>query len=132
MDTVLPVTPRPLPFLLQLTSYPPRRKQRTESKHFPLFLFIFLHSQNLILTWSNSLSPLIEEKKELTSLYWGQGEESKGGSIPIRLCYQFYLWLHVFFSKYNLFPYFKIVYSTKYIECVICATHCVLCNTEWK
>lgn len=85
--------PKAFAFFLRLISYPPKRKQKTVNKHFLFFLFPFLHSQSLILTWSNSLSPL-EERRELTSFTGGGEKERKQGrNLPIRPHYQFYLWL---------------------------------------
>ena len=64
--------------LLQQTSYPPKRKQRTVSNR-PLFISFPLPSfPKPILTWSNSLSSLREERRGLTSFTESRKKKRKG------------------------------------------------------
>lgn len=60
-------SPQAFAFLLQQTSYPPKRKQRTVSNRLPFISFPFLSLPKPILTWSNTLSSLRKERRGLTS-----------------------------------------------------------------
>ena len=64
--------------LLQQTSYPPKRKQRTVSNRLPFISFPLPSFPKPILTWSNSLSSLREERRGLTSFTESRKKKRKG------------------------------------------------------
>ena len=64
--------------LLQQTSYLPKRKQRTVSNRLPFISFPLPSFPKPILTWSNSLSSLREERRGLTSFTESKKKKRKG------------------------------------------------------